>query len=124
MTPPDLTEASTLPLLDAAATIRDMDDDIEGYREVAATFLEELTPTIEALSREAARGLPAIVPVLHEAANSMSIVGAQRGAAIVRQLESDIHQGVQLDVSEVRAVCELCLRHSADRLQKFLTDGR
>jgi len=113
-------ESSNWPVLDAQAVIRDMDNDAAGYREVAIIFLEEVDPTLQSLAAQAGQGLSALVPILHEAANSMSIIGARRGANLVRQMEGDIYEGATPETAEAVELCSLCLVRTALALREFL----
>ena len=90
MTFDDGSAAKPLPLLDADAVVRDLGNDLEIYHEVVAMFLEDLVVVRAALA--AALSVAALLPVIHEAANSLGVIGALRGAQQLRATEKPAAQ--------------------------------
>ena len=94
-------DLDTLPVLDADWVVRDMGQDAEGYREVASMFLEDLGVSRASLLRGADGAALALLPMIHELANSLGVIGARRATAQVRQTEHRLRSGEVLIAREV-----------------------
>jgi hypothetical protein len=106
------------PLLDADAVVRDLGNDREIYCEVAALFLEDLGTVRAALAAELPVG--ALLPVIHEAANSLGVIGALRGAQQVRATEQRLREGQAITLTEVRRVAAQALDDAEAALRSWL----
>ncbi len=89
----DCSDCTTLPVLDAAWVVRDMGNDLEGYRDVAGFFVEDVQSMRDQLMANGAGSSLVLVPVIHEVANSMGVVGAWRGVCAVRSIERRLRSG-------------------------------
>ncbi len=114
------TAPSQLPVLDAQGVMRAMGDfsgDI--YREVGEVFLEDL-PSMRRSLRTAEGSAEALIPALHELANSLGVVGAQRGEALVRDLERRLRDGETLELEAVAATVHRTLKVVEQALRAVL----
>ncbi|MDH4393173.1 MAG: hypothetical protein QE285_17345 [Aquabacterium sp.] len=119
----DSSDCSTLPVLDASWVVRDMGDDLEGYRDVAGFFVEDVGSMREQVRAAAAVSALAMVPVIHEVANSMGVIGAWRGVCMVRALERRIRAGEALDSQSVKDTVMQCMDDSVQALRAWLASG-
>lgn len=120
-----LDDISSLPELDAEWVVRDLGDDLEAYRAVADMFLDDLSAMRISLARSLGESAQALVPTIHEIANSLGVIGARRGAAQVRDAERRIRQGEAVSVEGVQAQAQqaLDLAEAALRAWLFATSG-
>ena len=112
----DADDASHLPELDAEWVVRDMGNDEEAYRAVADMFLEDLAVMRDALNRSTGDSATKLLPAIHEAANSLGVIGARRGAAVVRGTERRIRQGEGMTLDSAKTV----VQHELDRAEAAL----
>ena len=113
-------DISMLPVLDADGVVRDMGNDMESYRAVADMFLEDLTVMRNALARATGASAASLVPAIHEAANSLGVIGARRGAAVVRNTERRIRQGEAMSLASAKAVIQRELEQTEAALRAWL----
>ena len=104
----DCSDCTTLPVLDAAWVVRDMGDDVAGYRDVAGFFAEDVRAMREEIRAAGERSALAMVPVIHEVANSMGVVGGWRGVCAVRSIERRLRAG---EVLGPQQITETVLQH-------------
>ncbi len=97
----EVVDPDSLAVLDADWVVRDMGQDVEGYLEVAEIFLEDLAASRAGLSSGAGGTAVALLPLIHELANSLGVIGARRGTALVRRTEHSLRNGVPLTAGEV-----------------------
>lgn len=113
-------DISTLPVLDAEWVVRDMGNDMEAYRAVADMFLEDLTVMSTALDRANGESAACLVPAIHEAANSLGVIGARRGAAVVRNTERRIRQGEAIPLASAKTLVQRELERAEVALRVWL----
>ena len=97
----ELVDPDSLPVLDADWVVRDMGQDIEGYREVASIFLEDIGVSRAGLLAGVDGAAVVLLPLIHELANSLGVIGARRGTALVRRTEHRLRSGESLTAQEV-----------------------
>jgi hypothetical protein len=117
---PDKLGFDDLPILDADWVVRDMGHDVEGYREVAAMFIEDLPILRARLALSASSTPAALVAVIHEVANSLGVIGARRGAARVRMTERCLREGSDMDMLAIERVAVEDLSSAESALQAWL----
>ena len=117
---PDKLGFDDLPILDADWVVRDMGHDVEGYREVAAMFIEDLPILRARLALSASSTSAALVAVVHEVANSLGVIGARRGAARVRMTERCLREGSEMDLLAIERVAVDALSSAESELQAWL----
>jgi len=115
-------EASELPEIDIDAAIASMENDVEGYAAIADVFIEECAPTQLALERAVASGTANLLPILHEIANSLDVVGATQSGRMVRDLELRLHEGDTLDATVVAGLASRALTKAAQELRAWIAD--
>ncbi len=118
---PDKLGFDDLPILDADWVVRDMGHDVEGYREVAAMFIEDLPILRARLALGASSTSAALVAVIHEVANSLGVIGARRGAAHVRMTERCLREGSEMDLLAIEHVAVDALSSAESALQAWLS---
>ncbi len=101
-------DCTTLKVLDAAWVVHDMGDDLEGYRDVAGFFIDDVKAMRAQIMAAAAQPGVDLVPVIHEVANSMGVVGGWRGVCALRALERQLRAG---ETIAVPLVTETVLQH-------------
>jgi len=114
------TQIETLPLLDAENAIRDMGADQEGYCEVSAIFLEELPALLDLLELRSHGASATILPVIHEAANSLGVIGASRGEQRLRELEAVLRMSGGVTAQEASQSASAALQQAAGALRAWL----
>jgi HPt (histidine-containing phosphotransfer) domain-containing protein len=124
--PPTQTDADdgadpSLPVLDAAWVIRDMGQDAEGYAELVGIFLEDVPATLNVLAGiEGGVVSDALLALIHEACNSMGVIGARRGAAQMHALERRLRRGEQMSAAQVAASASTALSSAQSAIQAWL----
>lgn len=116
----DCSDCATLPVLDVAWVVRDMGDDLAGYRDVAGFFIEDVQAMRAQILANGAQSCPAMVPVIHEVANSMGVVGAWRGVCAVRAIERRLRSGEVLAPQLVADEVLLLLDQAVQALRSWL----
>jgi hypothetical protein len=86
-------DCATLKVLDAAWVVRDMGDDLEGYKDVAGFFVEDVRAMRAQILACGTQPVVGMVPLIHEVANSMGVVGAWRGVCALRGIERRLRAG-------------------------------
>ena len=81
------------PALDLAHRLNEMGGDLEGLREIVETVVNECDYSEPLLRQAAEAGGDEFAHVLHEMANSSSIIGASVCAAMARNLEGRLASG-------------------------------
>jgi len=109
-----------LPILDADWVVRDMGHDLEGYREVAAMFIEDLPILRARLAASASSSSEALVAAIHEVANSLGVIGAKRGAARARAIERCLRDGSETDLLAIERLAIEALSSTEVALQAWL----
>ncbi len=109
-----------LPILDADWVVRDMGHDAEGYREVAAMFIEDLPILRARLAVSASGTSEALVAAMHEVANSLGVIGARRGAARARFIERCLRDGSETDMLAIERLALEALSSTEAALQVWL----
>jgi HPt (histidine-containing phosphotransfer) domain-containing protein len=109
-----------LPELDADWVVRDLGDDEEAYRAVAGMFLEDLPAMHHSLDRINDQSAVALVPAIHEVANSLGVIGARRGAALVRDAERRVRQGEAMSPQDLRGLSHRALDRAEVALCEWL----
>lgn len=75
-----------------AGALADMDGDVEAFRELASIYEEELPGQLQLLEGAAA-DVDRLLPVLHEAANTLGVVGARLYSRKIRDIEEELRAG-------------------------------
>lgn len=116
----EITDWCKLPELDADWVVRDLGNDEEAYRAVAGMFLEDLPAMHKSLDRISDKSAMALVPAIHEIANSLGVIGAQRGAALVRDAERRLRQGEAVSPQDLCALSHGALDRAEAALREWL----
>ena len=111
-----------LPILDVAMTMRDMNDDGEIYREVAAVFLDDAGAQRARLER-AAGDKAEVIAAIHEVANSLGIIGARRGEQAVRNAERQLLDGELADADDAARLTVEALAEATAALAAWLRNN-
>ena len=87
------TALPSTPALDLAHRLQEMGGDLEGLREIVETVVNVCDYSESLLRQSAAAGGDTFAHVLHEMANTSSIIGASVCAAMARNLEVRLDSG-------------------------------
>jgi len=110
-----------LPVLDLDWVIRAIGDDPRDYAELVEIFMAELPKMLVALQRSAAGANPdALLSVIHEACNSLGVIGALRGAAQTHALERRWRQGEPVAAEEASELVRLALMDAGEALTHWM----
>ncbi len=117
-------DGHALPVLDTNLVIADMGQDRDAYSELAEVFLIELPKTLSALERASAGANPAaLLALIHEACNSLGVIGAMRGAAQTRALERRWRQGEPVPTDQASEIVRSALLEAETALTQWLENG-
>lgn len=117
-------DGHALPVLDTNLVIADMGHDRDAYSELAEIFLAELPKTLSALDRtSASANSDALLALIHEACNSLGVIGAMRGAAQTRALERRWRQGELVPADQASATVRSALLEAGTALTQWLESG-
>jgi len=94
--------------------------DEDAYRAVADMFLEDLAVMRGSLTRASGGSAADLVPIIHEVANSLGVIGARRGAARVRYTERRLREGEVMSAADVAAVSQQALDQAEAALRRWL----
>lgn len=111
-----------LPVLDTAGAILNLGSD-EIFRELAQIFLQDLPAMQDRLGRAGAvPALPELIAAVHEAANSLGIIGALRGESLTRRLEQQLRDGGDASAAAVADAVREALRQAEAALVGWLQE--
>jgi len=117
-------DCTTLKVLDAEWVVRDMGDDLEGYRDVAGFFVEDVKSMREQIVSAGTQAGVDMVPAIHEVANSMGVVGAWRGVCALRTIERRLRAGDTMDPPLVAATVLQHLDATVQALNAWLAGSQ
>ena len=101
------------------SALADMDDDIEAYRELGVIYAEELPRQLTLLDT-CGGDVRLLLPLLHEAANTLGVIGARLYARRIRDVEEDLRSGIPSDpFSAARNTAE-AMRRTGQALEAWL----
>lgn len=123
MKPTLIADCKRLPVFDSQAFVRDLGGDINAAREVAAFFVEDSMAVQDELQRSCDQPVSALLPVIHEIANSMGVVGCLRGLCVVRGLEERARAGAAISAAEIVAQTHTELVACLGEIRDWLEDG-
>lgn len=109
------------PLLDSQAAIQDLGGDLEGYLEVSAVFLDDLQVQMERLDSRSQSTPAAILPVIHEVANSLGVIKALRSEQQVRQLERRMRGAGDISAQAAADITRQALLSAREALLAWLS---
>lgn len=110
-----------LPVLDADWVIRALGHDPRDYAELVEIFMAELPKTLAALQLNAAGANPdALLSLIHEACNSLGVIGARRGAAQTHALERRWRQGEPVAAEEASEIVRSALLEAGEALTHWM----
>ena len=101
------------------SALADMDGDLDTYRELGAIYAEEL-PRQLALFDAVDGDVGRLLPLLHEAANTLGVIGARLYARRIRDIEELLRAGGTTDpYAAARNACE-AMKRTGQALERWL----
>lgn len=102
-----------------ASALADMDGDIEAFRELSVIYGEEL-PNQVALIAGAGHDAARLLPLLHEAANTLGVVGARLYSRKIRDVEEDLRNGQPCDLPQAARTTIAAMERTGVALERWL----
>ncbi len=102
-----------------ASALADMDGDMGSFRELGSIYAEEL-PGQLALLAGSAQSADKLLPVLHEAANTLSVIGARLYARKIRDIEEELRCGRPFDTAAAAQDTGIAMQRSGVALARWL----
>lgn len=101
------------------SALADMDGDLDSFRELGDIYAEELPRQLSLL--DGVRGdVGRLLPLLHEAANTLGVIGARLYARRIRDIEEDLRSGGHADPYVAAASTAEAMRRSGLALAQWL----
>lgn len=102
------------------AALAELDGDLACYREIVDIYEQEMPDQIEAIQAAAADPL-ALVPLLHEVANTFGVLGAPLYVQRIRTIEKAIRaEGSAYDLADTAQVTCLAMQRTREALRDWL----
>lgn len=100
--------------------LADMDGDLDSFRELGDIYAEELPRQLTLL--DGVQGdVGRLLPLLHEAANTLGVIGARLYARKIRDIEEDLRSGGHADPYVAAASTAEAMRRSGVALAQWLS---
>lgn len=101
------------------SALADLDGDLETFRELAVIFDEE-RPSQEAQLVAGATSAAALLPVLHEVANTLAVIGARLYSQHIRAGEEELRAGKACDTRMLAQSASQAMRRTSAALSRWL----
>jgi hypothetical protein len=102
------------------SALADMDGDLESFRELGDIYAEEL-PRQLALFEGVQGDVTRLLPLLHEAANTLGVIGARLYARRIRDIEEDLRSGGHSDPYVAATSSAEAMRRAGVALAQWLS---
>lgn len=101
------------------SALADMDNDLEAFRELESIFSEELPDQLNRL-RQGAGAPERLLPLLHEAANTLGVIGARLYAQHIRAMEEALRTGVGVTPEDAARLTATAMERAGAALVAWL----
>lgn len=101
------------------SALADMDNDLSAFRELQAIYSEELDGQLLQL-REGSSSPEVLLPLLHEAANTLGVIGARLYSQHIRTMEHGLREGAGVSPDEAARMTTAAMERSGAALALWL----
>lgn len=99
--------------------LADMDHDLEAFRELESIYSEELPEQLRRLRQPGWRA-EQLLPLLHEAANTLGVIGARLFSQHIRALEESLRAGGAVDPDDAARLTATAMERAGLALAGWL----
>jgi hypothetical protein len=101
------------------SALADMDNDLGAFRELESIYSEELPEQLRLLRQGAGRA-ELLLPLLHEAANTLGVIGARLYAQHIRSMEEELRAGGSVAPEDAARSTAVAMERSGVALAMWL----
>lgn len=101
------------------SALADMDHDLEAFRELESIYGEELPGQLRKL-REPGWRPEQLLPLLHEAANTLGVIGARLFSQHIRAMEEAMRAGEPVDPDDAARLTATAMERAGLALARWL----